>query len=270
MKRIILILLYFIFFSPVASAWTINADFEGGKIGALAEGARAFSTSRDNTFFSDTYSRNGSLSAKASINKGETAGMGGTFFPNVEPSQGDEMWWSCSVFFPTGFNFSVGGSGLKLMRVQVKSSSNTSQGYHNILLKQNGLSINSALSSSTFTANNPVRSGLGGSIATNKWHTFETYFKFSTTQGIWRIWKDGKLIFEDEKTFTLINSSDKATRGLVFTYWNDGAPASQSAYIDDCIMTSDTPPKYDANGNSFIGVGAASGVAPPKPPVILE
>lgn len=266
MKRLFLILLYFIFYSPASSAWTVSADFEKGTNGQLADGESGFSTSRDNTFFSNTYSRNGGQSAKAGINKGETSGMGGTFFPVTRPGKGDEMWWTCSVYFPQGFDFSVGGSGLKLMRMQVLNSDGNSAGYHNILMKTNGLDLNSAVSGATFTNNNPNRKGLGGTITTGKWYTFETYLKLSDTQGIWRIWKDGKLIFEDTKTFTLNASSSEVSRGLIFTYWNDNAPATQAAYIDDCSMTSDKPSKFDANGNPYIGSGQAYGVAPPNAP----
>jgi len=265
-KRITLFLLLLFAHSQTTVAWTVSADFESGAIGSPAEGPSGFATSRDNTFFSNNYSRNGSKSAKAGINAGSESGMGGTFFFDVKPGQGDELWWSCSVFFPSGFDYSATGAGLKLMRVQVYNAGGTSEGYHNMLIKGDGISITSQVSNEDLTANNPVRHGLGGSVSKNNWHTFETYFKFSTGKGIWRIWRNGNLIFEDEETYTLKTSGAKAERALIFTYWNGSAPKTQAAYIDDCVVTSDTPSKYDSSGNPFIGVGASSGVAPPKSP----
>ena len=103
------------------------------------------------------------------------------------------------------------------------------------------------------------------------WHAYEQYVKFSATagKGIFRFWQDGKLIFEDKITPTLASSSQSDFIYL-FTYWNNNAPATQSLYIDDAIVTNERPNNTDAAGNPFIGVGNATFTATycaTKPPI---
>jgi hypothetical protein len=110
-----------------------------------------------------------------------------------------------------------------------------------------------------FYANHPwpwsdIR-GIGAQTTTGTWHSYEQYVKFSNTpgKGIFRFWQDGNLIFEDKVTPTL-GVSAQADFIYLFTYWNGDAPKSQSAYVDDIVITSATPNNHDAAGNPFIGL----------------
>ena len=37
-------------------------------------------------------------------------------------------------------------------------------------------------------------------------------------------------------------------------YWNGGAPADQSAYFDEIIITNKVPKQIDENGNPYLGL----------------
>lgn len=84
-----------------------------------------------------------------------------------------------------------------------------------------------------------------------------------------RFWKNGKLIGEFLDRVTLVADDSYSDRFHIFTYWNGGAPQTQHMYIDDVVLTSDTPSGRDDYGNAYIGVGVQ---IMPKPPsgVVVE
>lgn len=79
------------------------------------------------------------------------------------------------------------------------------------------------------------------------------YVRLSTTQPLFRIWKNGTLVIEDATTPTLGSSSDQADFSYVFTYWNGGSPQDQTAFVDELVYTTSRPSQHDASGNPMIG-----------------
>jgi hypothetical protein len=104
-----------------------------------------------------------------------------------------------------------------------------------------------------------------------KWETYELYLsldsvgKASGGQAEVRVWKNNQLLFDLTSDKTLADSSTYAESLFLFTWWNEVAPLSQSLYVDDIIVTSDTPSNKDAAGNAFIG-GPTPGGASTAPP----
>jgi len=100
-----------------------------------------------------------------------------------------------------------------------------------------------------FGANHPVQ--------TDVWETIVYRLRFSATNPLLQFYKHvgetgfdaaGKpvggsmqLIYEDRIDKTLKTSTDKAWAFLIFTYWNGGAPQTQSMYIDDLIISTEPP-----------------------------
>ena len=86
-------------------------------------------------------------------------------------------------------------------------------------------------------------------------------------QGIFRVWRDGKLWFEDRTTKTLFDSSSYSDRGHILGLYEEVGPSvEQSVWIDDVIITNDRPNNTDAHGNPFIGMGNVQITA--APPII--
>ena len=118
----------------------------------------------------------------------------------------------------------------------------------------------------------------GDRIEKGVWESYEIYYKFDTLSvdeggtGVVRIWKNNKLLSNLTNQITLNNSTTVADSFYLFTYWNGNAPKDQHLYIDDIIMTSDTPVNTDDNGFRFIGgsIGSDSRSVSPMPPSGLE
>ena len=273
MKKIIITALY-LFFSVPVQAWTINADFENGTIGEKANGTDGFSAAFKNTKYTDKVTFTGKRSAVLGIAEGSTGwGEWGGAFIYPEPLyEGDEVWLRVWSYFPHGFSFECGGctQGMKFMRIRTTSAADDNEGYHSILV-ENGIEVDSEVTGKIFHSNNAGKKSVGKIVTTGAWHAYEMYIKFSSVDGngIYRVWQDGKLIFQDTVTRTLNTSTSKSDVVYLFTYWNNGAPKTQSAYVDDVVVTSVKPSTIDAYGNPFIGVGDAEQlVSPPLPPLL--
>jgi MYXO-CTERM domain-containing protein len=257
-----------------ASAWTLTADFEGGTIGAKAQSPNpdAFhGTAGDSKYVGspvNTGSQAGSVTAQA----GQTGfgKWGGSFDFPTDLKQGDEVWFRVYVHYPAGWSFNCGGctQGMKFMRIHTASPSGSNEGYQDILIKggaTGGLieaSCYEVNGSECHTNNNngALLHGLGTAVPRDKWQAFEQYVKWSSVpgQGIFRFWQDGKLIFEDLKTATLRTANSKSDFIYMYTYWNNGAPKTQTSYVDSVVITTDTPGQKDSQGNPFIGLVSAA------------
>jgi len=273
MNRIILAFVCTLFLSPQVYAWTKIADFEDGVAGAKAKGTRAFDGAPKYTVYTNRFVRSGKLAGEMGIDGGSTGvgDWGGKINFPKNLGEGDEVWLRTFLYFPSGFNFSATGQGVKTMRVHVKRPDGGNEGYIGTLI-DGGITVASEVGNPNFAPNNPSRASLGITVPRGAWHAIEQYIKFSATPGkaIYRVWQNGKLIFEDTSTRTLRSSSSSADFMYLFTYWNGGAPKSQKAYVDDMIVTNERPSNTDASGNPFIGTGGTKFVAAPKPPVILK
>lgn len=267
------ILIFFsIFFSSQVFAWTIQADFEDGPIGTTAESLTdGFHTAAGHSKYTGTPALSGSNSASVTATEGKTGfGVwgGGFNFPKLL-HEGDQIWYRVNVYFPNGWDFSCGGctEGMKFMRIHTKSSTGANEGYHSSLINDEGngglIFLNSEVNPGF---NYPRRKG--NPVQSDQWHTYEMYIKFSSvaSEGIFRFWQDGELISETLNYATMKDSTSVSNNAYLYAWWNNGAPKTQTSYVDDIVITSEIPGRKDAHGNSYIGVGASIYIAPPKAP----
>lgn len=276
MNKTSALLLFSILSTSQAFAWTVSADFEQGTIGTIAySNADAFHSSNANSFYADTPALSGSQSVSLTAIEGETGfGSWGGYLSHPTLYQGDEIWYRVNVYYPTGWDFSCGGctEGMKFMRIHTLSADGSNQGYHSTLIKGGStgglLNINTEVTGAFYNNNTADEfRNLGNPVLRENWHTYEIYLKISSVagQGIYRVWQDGVLMFEDKESPTLRSSTSKVNGALLYTYWNNGAPKTQTSYADDIILTNEIPGRKDAAGNPYIGVGSSIYVAPPKP-----
>ena len=280
MKRNILLFVIYCFFiiSSPASAWVIDADFERGVIGEKADGDDGLTGAFKYTIYTNKVVRSGKQAAEVGIDAGSMGfgTWGGSFKYPSNLGNGDELWFRVWAYFPKDFSFYCGGctQGVKFMRIHTAASDFSNEGYHSILLKDN-IIVDSEVTGKIFHSNNGSKKSAGQNITTGAWHAYEMYIKFASTpgQGIYRVWQDGNLVFEDTITQTLKSSSSISDLIYLFSYWNNGAPKTQQAYVDEIVVTSTRPSDIDSHGNHFIGlsginVDATSNQAPPNPPLI--
>ncbi|MCG7199471.1 polysaccharide lyase [Marinobacter pelagius] len=265
--------------STPSFAWTRNLTFEDGRVGSQAQGtASDFDGASGGSYITDERVLRGSKAAKLTVTGGSTAygEWGGVIdFPR-KLGKGDEIWFSVNTFFPDGFNYDSSGEGshLKFLRVHVNNSGGSNVGYNDWYINPEASSIPHKFifegQQQWFTYGAPSDEPQRGT-----WESYEMYIKFddvpvdSGGNAIVRVWKNGQLLREITGAKTLRNASDLSDRAHLFTYWNGGAPKTQHMYVDDIVLTSDTPPYRDAQGNPMATqVGDVS--APAAPDLSIE
>ncbi|WP_421842843.1 hypothetical protein [Marinobacter algicola] len=280
------------------SAFTISVSGDNASSGQrpLSEGCQlygeeAFTSDSGNTRYTDEQVYSGDGALKLTIEQGSKGfgSLGGIIdFASCDHvggrilKKGDEVWVRVHVFFPKNFEFNRNGRN-KFLRLRTFSGSGNSEGY-------NDLYLDGRLDSTPYDY---IFEGVQRWYAMGEqeqlfplgqWRTVEYYLRLDNrteSQGgsaRVRVWIDGELIGDTGERANLLTPDSYIESLYFFTYWdNDGAHITQSFYVDDLVVTSDTPENRDANGFPFIGLGKPtngsgsgdSGDAPrPLPPVL--
>jgi hypothetical protein len=260
----------FLVATPNASAFTISMDFDDLPVNGSCEGLGS-----GRSYVSSEESYSGLNACTMWIEEGMTGWgtWGGTVkFPQTL-SGGDEIWVRVRVFMPEGFDYTAPGEGgrLKFLRVRTKTATGDHIGYDDIYL--NGPDADPPYG---FIYEGMGRWQMFGSPETRpktgQWETFEWHMRLSSSLtvdedgALIRFWKNNELLLESTQRKTLVSNDDIANYLYIFTYWNGGSPQTQHLYIDDLVVTTETPPNLDEYGNPFIGAALKS--SPPKPPTI--
>lgn len=258
--------------STGAAAWTVELDFNKGAAGQKVSGMGA----QGRTVYSAERAYEGSQSARLTIHKGEEGyGVWGGYIPHpTNLKRGDELWFRVRTFFPTGFDYysHSGGGRLKFLRFStLNAKTGKSEGYNDIYIDKKGSSTPFKF---IFEGENRW-ANVGKSShwpSFDLWETYEFYVKFDAVpkseggHALIRFWKNGELLAEISDRKTLRSVESQVGRTLLFTYWNGGAPRTQSMWVDDLVLTSERPQSKDSHGNPFIGPKTGHSVSPPAPP----
>jgi len=269
--------------TPRADAWTISQNFDSSAVGTAcgwdAAGGSVVSADQSYTLKN---------SCKLTITSRATGfGMWGGVIAHPTPvKQGGQLWMRVHTFMPTGFDYDSTGEGnhLKFLRYHTATTAGANGGYDDIYINPSGnanpfqfIYEGEQVWDLIGTAAGTL---VGNLMGTNKdviqlgvWETYEYWVKFDTVsvknggQAEVRFWKNGALMADLTDRITLSNASLIVDQTNLFTYWNGGAPATQSMYVDDLVLTTDTPSAKDAAGNSYIGVGSGANTGTPPPAV---
>lgn len=290
MKYFILSLFTLLLFTSQAHAWVINSDFESGTPGVEAQDSDGFFDAHTGSKYTSERAHTGSQSAKMTIIEGSDGwgDWGGEFnYRDTPAKHGQEIWYRVWLYYPSDWVFS---SGPKNLRIHVQQNSGANVGYLDIFFLADRIKMQNEIASRIEFVNNPCSGGGINEFLCNnggdgsdrvipynmnakrgQWMAVEIYTKLHATPGqaVFRAWIDGEMIWEDTKSRTMINTSDESDLIFMHTTWNNGAPTTQSDYIDDVIITTDTPSNRDAYGNAYIGIGDAVFKSKPKPPTII-
>jgi hypothetical protein len=244
--------------ASVASAgWIITASFETGTLGAAANGANGFAEAGTYTVIDNTHVYSGTKSARCGIDAGDDGsgpvtwgGLWGYYNSPLGPVvQNGEIWFRVRSFFPVGFNYQA-NPRLKFLRINTVSTHYGNDGYLDLYILNNGrFSHDNEL---TGVSTNAVP--FGNQLALGTWETYEVYAKLHATQGKYRVWQNGILIYENLTQRTLASATSWSEVARIFTFWNGGSPATQNCWIDDVVLRTSTPSNQDAAGNWMIGV----------------
>jgi len=261
--------------APRADAWTISQSFDGSAVGSNC-GWDADSGSTVSA--AQAYSPKNSC--QLTVTAGSTAygQWGGVLHHPSMITKGGQLWFRVRTFMPTGFTYNSTGEGshLKFFRFHTATSGGSNAGYDDIYINPPGSSVPfqfiyegeqvwDMIGSVTGTLLGTLSGTNRMAIQLGVWETYEYYVKFDTVSvskggtAEVRFWKNGALMADLTDRITLGAASDVSDQTNLFTYWNGGAPATQSMYVDDVILTTDTPSAKDAAGHPYIGVGTTSG-----------
>jgi hypothetical protein len=182
---------------------------------------------------------------------------------------GDEIWWSQEMYFPANFDFWTDHGSLKWFRIGRVDEAGKNRGCVDIQIRSgdqdwrcNVEFKNDNTSWETFT---------GGKVVKDKLQRFEVYVYLHPTDGIIRMYLDGKLFGESSRRCTM-NNDERLLRVLLCTYWNGDSPQNQGMILgdghigiknksrDDSQHMSD-----DGHGNKYIG-NLDGATAPPVDP----
>ncbi|HRD66718.1 MAG TPA: hypothetical protein PKY50_11240 [Candidatus Competibacter sp.] len=252
-KKIIVLSIIFLNFLTydLAYGWTITKNYEDLLLGSKA--------GMSGVTISDIRANSGTKSARVEFPAGSDCwGICGDTLSFPEPVyEGGEIWARGYFYFASPWSWSSSPVA-KVFRIHVATGSGSNAGYLSALLEPEG----------RIAASNEVQSyqpTTATYYTVDGWQSIELYAKLSSIagQGIFRIWKNGILVFEDKTRRTLSSPTDKVDYNYIFTYWNGGVPQKQYAWIDDFIVTTDRPLNRDANGNYMIGLVSTSELTAP-------
>lgn len=283
-----------LFLSPIQSAYsfTIKISGDGGEIGTKASsadckanGEEALTGNAGLTVYTDEYSYSGDRALKLTINEGSTGF--GSFGGSIDFEKcahvggrnlvkGDEVWIRVRLLFPSGFEFNNGSNKFLRLRSYNKIDGKTSsEGYNDLYI--HGHPEKEDLRPFWYIFEGEQRWYAVGEprhfFEDFTWKTVEWYLKFDDKKeseggdARVRLWVDGELIGDTGERITLKTNSSYIKYFNLFTwYGNEGSPKTQSLYVDDFFMTTDTPVSYDEQGNRFIGLGEPMTKAKPASP----
>ena len=245
-------------FSVGASAWTIYADFDSGELGAKADRLTdGFSGAGGSSLYSNETAIRGN-SAKLHIEDGETGygRWGGEFIFPEKAYRGDSLWYQVHVYFPEGFDhYSYGeGNRLKFLRIQTLSRDNKNRGYLDLYIDKKGSTtpFKWIYEGASKWSNVGNQSDM---IIKDRWESYQMQVTLDTVpvseggEAEVRLWKNGELLSYITDRATLKTETDYVNRALLFTYWNGGAPKTQSMFADEITITNETPDNFDDRGN---------------------
>src|SRR5574343_2013546 len=238
-KTLALILL--ILFPSLSFGWPKPAPFESGTNGQLAEGVSGWDDAYFQTYFSTDRAHTGTKSCKGVWATGETSTVNADMYLSSPVTRGGEIWFRAYHYFATPWSWD-NSAVVKVMRIHGDSGGMLSLFAGNT----GGSNGNITLSNEPATVQTESSTPFG----TNTWMCLEIYVKYDNP-GIIRICKNGILVLEDTSHATYTGGSLDFV--YYMSYWNGGAPQIQTQYVDDVVLTTDTPSNVDASGNHMVG-----------------
>lgn len=243
--------------------WEILRDFNTGVLGTKAEGVDAFTSLAGDSVYTTTYVQEGAQAVEMSITSGDTGF--GTFggavtFPDYL-TVGDTLWLRFSLLLPVGFDVINDVTVFKMMRLYCADAAGSSEGYiEGMLFNQNS----SWSADYTFWhqkegdpigVSNPIgpKTGPGGQLARGVWHQFVWKITMDHVRVVdggnarVQFWHNGVLNADHTVFRTLLSAASTCRAFYLFTYWNGGAPKTQSCYADDIRIAKNGIPTWAAS-----------------------
>ncbi|GAB1342529.1 heparin lyase I family protein [Gemmatimonas sp.] len=230
--------------------WSVVRDFNTGVEGAVAQRTQdGFDDVAGNSIYSNTFSFDGSQAARLTVDSGATGWgrWGGAIDFPTALTQGQELWLQLYVYIPEDFVVATPSSGsLKFIRIRTKTASGSNGGYNDIQLA-NDLNQTNAFRMIKEVQNTWYRFGAAGSFGKGRWQRLSVHIAFHSVPAALgggsriRVWQNGQRLIDEARIQTLSGADHFADSFYLFTYWNDGAPKTQSMWVDDIRLSTTRP-----------------------------
>jgi hypothetical protein len=251
-----------------AYAWTRVENFNEGPDGVSVQKVGAMDDAAGGTLHSLDRAIGDGFSANMRISEGETGfGSWGGILSFPEPLRsGDELWVQFYMYVPNAFVVDTPRNGsLKFVRIRTVTADGSNGGFNDFQIVDDD-----TISDAVYRY---IKEGYGGPgwleigpasersrlFPRERWFKVELAFSFGTTslseggRSYVRFWLNDELVWNGVRAQTLSNPADIADALYLFTYWNGSSPKSQELFVDELIMTSETPKNRDAFGFPYIG-----------------
>jgi hypothetical protein len=250
-----------------APAWSIHLDFEGGAAGEKAEGASAFGLAGSHTTFSADIAHTGRQSAKLVWTR-DDSGFGkasGEYYFDYVPVE-RELWMRGYFYFAAPWSWKgactrpeEGCDSIKTIRALLKNRhSGQVVGSTSVITNSGGVPY----AHCETCKDQNIYQGAAVRLDPGRWYALELYIYLHPTKGKVRMWIDGELKASAANLSTARSDDDVLYFSYWMGYWNGRCGRNQAMYIDDVVLTDETPAGRDAFGNPMIGTSRAR----PAPP----
>lgn len=265
----------------IAADWMRTLTFESGSLGVKAEGGSdLFDGAAGKSYTSCGQNEIQPLKGKCVqlnvIAGSEAFGTWGGIisFPQ-KAYKGETIWFLVHTYMPTGFDYHAyaAGNRLKFLRIHTADSAGKNIGYNDIYFEGVG-SVNPL----AYIYEGEQRwFKIGGKPhfpVFDQWESYEFAVTLDTVpvskggKALIRFWKNGVLLEEIKDRITLKFDNAYADAAYLFTYWNGGAPKTQSMYVDEITVTNKAT-NVDLEGNSYVG-GLIAPVRPKAPAPVTK
>ena len=244
--------------AAAAHGWERHLSFEGGRNGAPANGPTGFGRNGafTGTHYSSDVAHSGAQSARFAIERGMKGfgHWGATLrFPQALHEE-DELWVLLHLYLPESFDFGSPDHDLPLLRLHMASAGGKPQGFVGLSIVDAGrrLAIVRAAPGKPVERMERPPMSRGKPLERGRWHAIELHVRLASKgqAGRVQVWHDASLVAEHRHVALLPGTFSRMDHLFLFGTWPGGAPRTQSAYVDDLVLTSDRPKQRDRRGNA--------------------
>lgn len=226
--------------------WSVVRDFDAGPQGASVKN-KPDGMGNTTAVYDSTSRVEGAFAAKTTIAQGTSAfgSWGGVIQFPAPLTRYDELWAQVWLYVPSNFRFDTNSGSLKFVRIRSTKADGSLTGYLDWQIRKDG----------TFRmikeGQNVWFSAVPSAVMPKgKWSQFIYHITFDNVPGSAggksrvRVWQDGVLIQDENRVKTMLAETDRQNALFLFTFWNGGAPQTQSAWLDDIRMATNQVPEW--------------------------
>ena len=217
---------------PDPYLWSMGSTWSTLPIGSSAREPEGMTEAFSSTIIATA--PDGTVCARMGIDAGKTGfGQWGGIISHKENAiAGQVLDMTIATYFPGDFDLKA-MPRLKFLRMHTMSDASPNEGYLDLYILPNGQFCHD---NETTGFSSIVNGGdpFGLTIERETWEIYRVfvYLNSDPTKGFYKVYQNGKLIYE-RMGATLSTNSSYSDRTHIFTYWNGGAPKSQFMYVRD-------------------------------------